>query len=66
MITAITTRMAERRNGIRQPHAVNSSGDIDERVTKITTSASSSPSVAVVWIHEVFPPRFWSVLCSAT
>ena len=32
----------------------------------MTTSASSRPIVAVVWIQLVFWPRFSSGLCSAT
>ncbi len=48
MIKATTTRMTDRMNGIRQPKLVKSSADIDVRVTPMTTSASSNPSVAVV------------------
>ena len=66
MYSARTTRIADRRNGIRQPNAAKSSACIDVRVTKTTIRASRSPSVAVVWIQLVLRPRSLSGLCSAT
>ena len=41
------------RNGMRQPQAAKSSGDIETRQARITSSDRNRPSVAVVWIHEV-------------
>ena len=47
------SRMIDTRKGIRQPQALKSSGVIFTRQIPMTISASSRPSVAVVWIQLV-------------
>src|ERR1700744_3935231 len=54
------------RNGTRQPHAANSVSPIAIRAARITISERKKPNVAVVWIHEVYRPRFPGGECSAT
>ena len=56
----------DRRNGIRQPQASNASLPSASRQARITISERKSPSVAVVWIHDVNTPRFPCGACSAT
>ena len=43
----------ETRKGMRQPQALNSSGLIETRQPRMTSSDRKRPRVAVVWIHEV-------------
>ena len=43
----------EKRNGTRQPHSENASGDIAVRVPMMTISDRNRPIVAVVWIQDV-------------
>ncbi len=62
----MTSRMIERMKGIRQPHLWKSAGAITYRQIQMTTSARNRPTVAVVWIQAVCPPRFSSGACSAT
>ena len=66
----IHTRMASRkidtRNGTRQPQSANAASPIQVRVPRITISDRNRPSVAVVWIHDVYAPRLPCGACSAT
>ena len=51
--TLTASRAIETRNGTRQPQSAKASSPIQVRVPRITSSDRNSPSVAVVWIHEV-------------
>ena len=51
--TEMPSSTIETRNGMRQPQAAKSSGDIETRQPRMTRSDRKRPSVAVVWIHEV-------------
>ena len=51
--TEMTSRIADSRNGMRQPQASKSAGDIAPRTPTMISSESNSPSVAVVWMKLV-------------
>ncbi len=51
---------------MRHPHASNASVPSAMRQPRITSSDRNSPSVAVVWIHDVYAPRFPAGAYSAT
>ena len=64
--TEIASSAIEIRNGMRQPQAWNASSPSTLRVTRMTISDRNRPSVAVVWIHDVYAPRLPCGACSAT
>ena len=47
------SRIAESRNGMRQPQAAKVGSPWLVRMPSTSNSAMNRPSVAVVWIHEV-------------
>src|SRR5437763_9967296 len=55
--TLTPSRKIETRNGTRQPQSANEASPSHVRVPRITSSDRNRPSVAVVWIHDVYAPR---------
>lgn len=53
MASESRTRRLESRNGMRQPHWLKASFDIDCLVTRMTPSEMNNPSVAVIWMRLV-------------
>ena len=47
------SRMAESRNGMRQPQAAKVGSPCVVRTPSTSSSAMNRPTVAVVWIHDV-------------
>ena len=64
--TDTPSRMIDTRNGIRQPQASNASVPTAVRTPRMTSSDSSRPMVAVVWMKLVYKPRLPLGACSAT
>jgi hypothetical protein len=54
------------RNGTRQPQSLNAASPRNSLQARMTISERNRPSVAVVWIHEVYAPRLPCGACSAT
>ncbi|MCY1299119.1 hypothetical protein D9M70_486350 [compost metagenome] len=65
MYTDIPSSRIDSRKGMRQPQ-VSNAGPVSSRHSRITISDRNRPSVAVVWIHEVYAPRLPCGACSAT
>jgi hypothetical protein len=53
-------------NGMRHPQSSKRSVPSQSRQPRITSRERNRPSVAVVWIHEVYAPRLPCGACSAT
>ena len=64
--TEMPSSTMDSRNGMRQPQAAKASTPIVSRTVRITTSDSSRPMVAVVWMKLVYRPRLPFGACSAT
>src|SRR5258706_11129550 len=66
MYSATMSSSAPRMNGYRQPTLAKSAVAIVVRKERMTANAKKKPSVADVWIHDVYRPRLLSGACSAT
>ena len=66
MKSATMRSNAPRMNGYRQPTLAKSAVAMVVRKYRMIASAKKKPSVAVVWIHDVYKPRLLSGACSAT
>src|SRR3712207_7508547 len=53
----ISSRIAETRNGMRQPQSLNASSPTAVLVARITSSAARRPNEAEDWIQPVAAPR---------
>src|ERR1044072_9134234 len=62
--TLTPSRKIDTRNGMRPPQPLNAASPIHVRVARMTSSDRNRPSVAVVWIHDVYAPRLPCGECS--